>query len=78
MENVKLIKVSTGDYEVLYENGCLILENHRLNLDEVLGYLMNKVIDSYESYYIDDDVIEEKYSWSFPAEFDEFDKEDLD
>ena len=77
MENINLIKVSTSDYEVLYANGVLIFEDDSLNLNEVLSYLEGKSIDSYSLYYIDNNIIEEKYGWCFPIKFERFDREDF-
>ena len=77
MDNINLIKVSTSDYEVLYENGVLVFEDDSLNTNEVLNYLVGKSIDSYSSYYIDSDIIEEKYGWCFPLKFEGFDQQDF-
>ena len=75
---VDLIKVYTDDYEAVYVNGKSEYEGHSIHLDEVIRGLIGKEVNSFYTYYIDGDVLEEKYGESFPDSFDEFNKGDLE
>ena len=74
---IYLIKVSTDDYEALYLDGAHVLDGHRLYLSEVLDLVIGYQLLGYEEYYVKPEVIEDKFNWNFPNNFDEFDSEDL-
>ena len=76
-DELYLIQVSTDDYEVLYIDDILVFSEHRLDLSQVLKSLIGYKIGEYTSYYIDPDVLEDKYGCDFPSNFNEFDFEDL-
>ena len=72
MDNkVRLVHLSTDDWEALYSNGRLISEGHRLDLGEILSKFVGRIILSYDSYYIDIETMEENYGAEFPVKLDE-------
>ena len=76
-KDVELIRVSTDNYDVLYMNGKIIFLEHRLDLTKVLRALFGYRVIGFIDYYIDSNVLKEKYDENFPIEFDEFDLDDL-
>ena len=58
MMDVKILSVD--DWEGLYINGKLEMENHRINVDDVMCILCTKFDIKYETREVDCDYIEDR------------------
>lgn len=66
----KIDIVSTGNWEVMYVNGEMVVEGHSLSANDFL-YVINKYknFSKSDSYYIDSDIVEEELNCDFPDNF---------
>lgn len=73
--------VATDDWEGMYINGILVLENHRIDLSSalrVLGSIEVLGTLNFKEFYIDYDILETEYGSSFPNTFSTFDQQHLE